>query len=643
VQLTTANGAARHVVATWLLGCGAAAAFVAAFAFRWLTLVEFPNDHFDHVAMAQQLLLGALPVRDFTDEGMPLTYTLSAAAWAFWKSPFLAEAILAASGFAIAAALSFRVAARAAHSTLLAALAVAAQIALYPRTYSYPKLLVQAIAVAVAWWAIERLNAKRIGALAAATALGYYFRHDHALYLGVAIVALLFVALWSNGLAAVFRGTALYAGLVFVFVAPHLVYVQWAAGLPTYLAISRQYVKAEALGGRYRAPIPSLDANAGLWIVPGSPTVNIRWVPQLDATSRERLEQRYELETVAHPDETTWTYRIKKMSAANLSAIRADHNVEDTHGFDRLNGDRWLLPRPGPGWRIRENSLALLFWLCWLGPIVAVLLLWARRADVRRVDAARIVMLATLALCADAGFLRNPLETRLPDVAVPHTIMGAWIAATLWRWPGSFRLLRRGVAVVATVMALVAIALVSQTELMLRESRLLAGPSAAFQRWRDVTVAMRQRPGPIPSNPSAILLPFFDYVRQCTDRQDRLLYAWYAPEVYVVADRGYAGDHRKFFAPFHALPWEQQRTIDRLKEQSVPFVILLSQRRHSFEAGYPDVWRYLQSRYVPMTTIPLDENGAMEILRDRAWTGTRTYGSTGWPCVGSRLRSSASW
>src|SRR5688500_12930070 len=91
---------------------GALAAFLVVFGFRWLTLSEFPNDHFDHVAIAQQLRLGAWPVRDFTDEGLPLAYVLSAAAWSLFKSPFLSEAIVVASGFAAAAALSFVAAAR---------------------------------------------------------------------------------------------------------------------------------------------------------------------------------------------------------------------------------------------------------------------------------------------------------------------------------------------------------------------------------------------------------------------------------------------------------------------------------------------------------------------------------------------------
>src|SRR5262245_36269604 len=195
---------------THMVRLGAAAAFVVVFAFRWLTLAEFPNDHFDHLALAQQLRLGAWPVRDFTDEGLPLAYVASAAAWSLMKSPFLSEAVLVSFGFAIAAALTFVVATRLTRSPTAASAAVLAQVMFYPRTYSYPKLLVQAVAVAVACWAIERLSIRRLAALAAATALGYYFRHDHAIYLGIAIVTLLTVARWPKGVRDVTRTVAQY-------------------------------------------------------------------------------------------------------------------------------------------------------------------------------------------------------------------------------------------------------------------------------------------------------------------------------------------------------------------------------------------------------------------------------------------------
>ena len=176
----------------------------------------------------------------------------------------------------------------------------------------------------------------------------------------------------------------------------------------------------------------------------------------------------------------------------------------------------------------------------------------------------------------------------------------------------------------------------------LHESRLTDGPGAAAERFREVAGHLRTaRPGPIPSNPSKILLPFFDYLQTCTDRDDRILYGWYSPEVYIVAGRAFAGDHRKFMAPFHSSSWEQARTIARLKQEHVPFVIIPSERRTSFEVAYSDVWRYLQERYVLMTRIPLDGRSTFDVFRDAAWTSDRVYGSTGWPCAAPRTAERA--
>src|SRR5688500_6214593 len=110
-----------------LLCAGIALALLITAAFRWLTLTELLNDHVDHVALAQQVRLGAMPLRDFVDEGMPLMYMVSAAAWTLIKAPFVSEAIIVALGFATAAALSFRAASLISQSVLAAALATAAQ------------------------------------------------------------------------------------------------------------------------------------------------------------------------------------------------------------------------------------------------------------------------------------------------------------------------------------------------------------------------------------------------------------------------------------------------------------------------------------------------------------------------------------
>jgi hypothetical protein len=622
-----------------LLLLGTALAAFLAFAFRWLNQTEFVNDHFDHVALALQLRLGDLPVRDFVDEGMPLMYVVSAAAWELFTSPFYSETVVIATGFAVAAGLSFRLAATISGSALAAALAVFAQVALNPRTYSYPKFFVHAIALTVAWWAVKRPTVSRLAALAAATALGYYFRHDHAVYLGVASVALLAAAHWRAGLATITRSVAVYGALAALFVLPHLAYVQWAAGIPTYIRVAREYVKGESVGA-YRLPVPVVDFDDRLWITPDTRIVHVRWAPGVDDRTRARMQDRFRLDVVRHVEERTWRYRAGDITPADLRELRGDPNVEDTHGFDQLgSGHRWrrLLTewRLGPGWHMRDNSVALLFWLYWVLPFLGLAMAFGRRRELSTPEIAIVVMMSVLALCSNLVFLRHPLEARLPDVGVSQSVLAAWIGATAWRWwPArtARRRMARGVVAVTTAAALSAVVVFGETGKLLTATGLFQGPGQVVRRWRDITARLHDiNPGPVPSYPSAMLLPFIEYVRECTVRDDRLLYGWYSPELTVVTGRGFAGDHRRFYRPLTA--WEQAATIAHLQRVRVPFVILPVDRRQWFAETYPDLWRYLQPRYTPMVTIPPDDERGFEILRETSRKGNGVYRTTDWPCL----------
>lgn len=622
-----------------LLLLGTALAAFLAFAFRWLNQTEFVNDHFDHVALALQLRLGDLPVRDFVDEGMPLMYLVSAAAWDLLKSPFYSETVVMALGFAIAAGLSFRLAAILSGSALAAVLAVFAQVALNPRTYSYPKLFVQAIALTVAWWAVKRPTVSRLAGLAAATALGYYFRHDHALYLGVASVALLAVAQWRLGFVTVARSIAIYGAFAALFVLPHLAYVQWAAGIPTYLRVAREYVKGESVGA-YRLPAPTIDLRERLWISPETRIVHVRWAPGVDDRTRTRAEERFRLEVVRHVEDRTWRYRAGEIGATDLRDLRADPSVEDTHGFDQLgSGNRWrrLLTewRLGPAWHTRENSIALIFWLYWALPIVGLAMVFARRRELSTPEAAIVLMVAVLALCSNVVFLRHPLEARLPDVGLSQSVLAAWIGATAWRWWPARGLrggIARAVVVLLAAAAVSAVAVFGETGKLLTATGVFTGPGEVVRRWRDITTRLHDmNPGPVPSYPSGMLLPFIEYVRECTEPDDRLLYGWYSPELNVVTGRGFAGDHRRFYRRLTS--WEQAVTISHLQRVRVPFLIIPVDRRQWFAENYPDLWRYLQPRYTPMATIPPDDERGFEIWRDTSRTGNGVFRTTNWPCL----------
>ena len=531
-----------------------AAIAVATFGFRWLSLTDFKNDHFDHVARAWQVLLGDWPVRDFVDPGLPLTYLISAALiHATDGRIFVAETLLFAGAFGIAAALSWRSSLQASGSAAIATLCAALQVAAMPRSYSYPKLLVYAAAIAVGWWVVDRDSdasdrgghpeARRLVALAAVTALAYYFRHDHGLYVGVGAVVLLTVHLW--GRAALLRRTALvYGGWTAAFVLPHLLYVQRYGGLGAYLAIARDYGRMEA-------------------------QTNPLTVPWFSST-------------------------------------------------------------------LDSNAIPFLFWGSWIVPLVATSLLVRGRGPAGfRAARAKIAMVIALAVCVNIGFVRDTLAVRLPDAAVPPTILGAWILGVLWRWPGgsAVRAAARVVAAAAATAMAVAVFTAFETWDYVERTGFLIGPRAMADRWDDVDSELEHdAPNLLPGQVLS-MKPFLDYVRRCTSPQDRLLYVGYQPEVFVVARRGFAGGHLMFASRFHASSLEQSLAVERLKAHPVPFVLLPAERRDEFQENYAAVWRHVDANYVPMTVIDTDA-GPLEILIHRTAAAQRSRAdSTGWPCL----------
>src|ERR1044071_2164264 len=75
----------------------------ATFAYRYLSFAGFINDHFVHLAAAQQIVLGGPPVRDFVERGLPLMELLSAAGQMLMGEGLRSEAILVSLSFALAA------------------------------------------------------------------------------------------------------------------------------------------------------------------------------------------------------------------------------------------------------------------------------------------------------------------------------------------------------------------------------------------------------------------------------------------------------------------------------------------------------------------------------------------------------------
>ena len=118
---------------------------VVAFGYRYTSLSGFSNDNFLHLARAQAMLAGDLPIRDYTEEGLPLMVLLSAAAQLVFGQSLFAEAMLVLVSLSIAAGVTCWLASRVTGSLLLGAGAALLQVLVYPRLYSYPKMLLYAV------------------------------------------------------------------------------------------------------------------------------------------------------------------------------------------------------------------------------------------------------------------------------------------------------------------------------------------------------------------------------------------------------------------------------------------------------------------------------------------------------------------
>jgi hypothetical protein len=128
------------------------------------------------------------------------------------------------------------------------------------------------------------------------------------------------------------------------------------------------------------------------------------------------------------------------------------------------------------------------------------------------------------------------------------------------------------------------------------------------------------------------------YVRQCSSPDQRLLLTWFAPDVYIFAQRGFAGGVGVFFGEHWSEPRFQQRILARLGTESVPLVI-----RHEnpgerpFSVVYPLVDAYLLQHYdVAGTTSFSDTESApdsYQVLIAKGVQAERRWGESNLPCL----------
>ncbi len=204
------------------------------------------------------MLFGDWPTRDFQDPGLPLMDATSALAQRLLGPTLFSEAVLVTVAFGAAAALTIVLVDEITGSMWLAIGAAAFEVAIVPRTYSYPKMFLYAAGfLAFQRYIVKPTTIRRVG-MAALVAVAFLFRHDHGLFLwaGGALATALAPGAASVSVRARLRSVALFTATVVAFLIPYLLYVQLGEGLWLYVRTAIAFSEREASKGGRPWPSP---------------------------------------------------------------------------------------------------------------------------------------------------------------------------------------------------------------------------------------------------------------------------------------------------------------------------------------------------------------------------------------------------
>ena len=652
----------------------AIAVAIAAFFYRFNALGGalggFGNDQFIHLARARQIVAGELPFRDFSDPGAPLVSGVSA--FVEWLGGYnlLGEAILTAGALALGAALTVWLAARATGRVWPAVLVGVLQIAIAPRLYNYPKIVVTACAIWLCWRYVDRATWGRLALLAAWMTIAFLFRHDFLVYVGL-LVALTVIFAHRRSPSLVISRLAGAAALALVLVSPFLVFLQASGGVAEYLRQASAFARADAERTTFRWPQFDTSLSAPLVALtppanqPPPARVNIRWSPDASPQQRAEREQRYGLTGGERREGTTWNYAASDRSRATIERLVRDPLVLDTHGIDRSTfqvsgpkadtgwGAAWANVHVAPELTSRQNLVAWLYHTLMALPLVAAVA-WIARARSAAFDRASMSQSAPylwpligMSALLNVGFLtRGTIEARLADVAVPAGILAAWLLCPARERFHAVPL--GGVAWLARTAGLVVLLASVWSIVVFGEVRQIADRSelgsaeAALIRSRVVARVLSATP-PLDSITGDGETPFAraaGYIGRCTPTNSRLFVFGNLPEMYFFSGRLFAGGYSWLVPGYATTAADQQRTIDRIAAYDVPLV--LTEPADVFDAEYradfPAIVDFLDQRYREAGRLATGETGAMRVLlrRDLAWR--EVDGPTALPCASATSR-----
>ena len=298
----------------------------------------------------------------------------------------------------------------------------------------------------------------------------------------------------------------------------------------------------------------------------------------------------------------------------------------------------WL-DRSGSPVATQVNWEAWLFYLFHSMPVVALWLAWLRARGGRERwagESAGIAAIAVTAIVMNLGFIRTPLSARLPDAGVPAALLGAWLIGAAF--DARATVIRRvALVAAAAVFALTvkAVSVISDVPGELNRAGILNRSGALTERIADLSTRLRKTMpagSHVPSRNSEALLPFYAYVERCSSPRDRLVMTGLQPDVFVLANRGFAGGQMAYRPSFYASEKDQKTAIARMQAQSVPFVIVALEEESGFRGALPLVAAYVDSHYEPLALIPVPDTRGLQLFVEKDRRSSGLDQETGWPC-----------
>jgi hypothetical protein len=631
------RGARRH--RTEILS--GVAIFVAAFMYVLPEASALIDDHFMHVAWGRQLLYGRQPLLDTEALGVPLQASLSALSERLVGYRLLSEGLIVGGAFAAGAVLTFAAARIASGSLAIGTLAAALQLAISPRTYSYPKIVVYAAAVLLLWHYIAKPSNRRAAVVGIGIVVGFYLRHDHGIYVGLVTVAVL-VLQHSPDWRIVLRRLTWLGATCALLVAPYLVYIHRHSGVVEWVQNLRSISLREYQQNKFDSmPEWPLASRADFlqWQRerPRAATIGVRWNAGASDNARRVAARRYGLQLEPDVPIESGRFLLTDVSTVNVLAMLEDPVIEDTAGVDRQTGavplqGLWLGPLHVLSGLDRPFASAAFLFFGFIAMLLLSLIaaVWPQR-EARRMPAPERTMIVSVVLvgvAAALGFIREPLAIRIPDAVVAPAILAAWWAGKAGRQlrASSRSSVRIGGVFVATVvLTLVTRAVVVLGAVPTRLDAVRHFPRIAQQ-------LLTTPPIDAVGSVGRVKYKAVRYVRDCTAEREPLLVLWFAPDLYYYSNRPFAGRLGFYMEGYWTSERSESLNIAVIERDRPTIALIESDREVTDLYTYPRLLSYLADFYHPLGLLSSNDDRTIRVLARNDRSPTSIDSESGWPC-----------